>query len=197
LKAPITNKIDTVNHLFSYTFPDSTFIDDDGNNTLTFSATLSDGNPLPGWLSFNSATHSFSGIPTEAGTYNIKITAIDAAKASAICTFKISAIAPTGIEGKMNQHPNEFRLYQNYPDPFNPTTVIRYQLPALSNVKLTIYNVLGQKIKTLVDSFQSEGEYSVVWNATDDSNNPVSSGIYFYSLKANFWTIQKKMILLR
>jgi hypothetical protein len=190
----ITNKIDTLNRIFSYTFPDSTFIDDDGNNTLTYSATLSDGTPLPGWLSFNSATHKFSGNPAVAGTYNVKLTATDNAKASASAIFKILVIEFTGIEEKINQGPKEFKLMQNYPNPFNPTTVINYQLTSFGNVKVKIYNTLGQMIKKLVDSFQNAGEHSVVWNATDDSNNPVSSGIYFYRLEINNGCYQKKMI---
>jgi flagellar hook assembly protein FlgD len=64
-------------------------------------------------------------------------------------------------------------------DPFNPSTVINYQLPAYSNVKLTIYNLLGQKIKTLMNSFQNAGEHSLVWDATDEKNNPVSSVTFF------------------
>jgi hypothetical protein len=62
----------------------------------------------------------------------------------------------------------------------NPSTVVSYQLPAFSKVKLTIYNVLGQKIKMLVNGFQNAGEHSLVWDATDKSMNPVSLGNYFY-----------------
>ena len=93
--------------------------------------------------------------------------------------------------------PKESTLGQNYPNPFNPSTVISYQLSVSSNVKLMIYNVLGQKIKTLVESFQNAGEHSLVWDATDERNNPVSSGIYFYCLQTNEMNFQKKMILVR
>jgi hypothetical protein len=88
-------------------------------------------------------------------------------------------------------------LLQNYPNPFNPTTTIRYLLNESSKVKLTIYNLLGQKIKILQNAFQNAGEYSVVWDATDDRNNPVSSGIYFYRLDTNEMNFIKKMVLLR
>jgi flagellar hook assembly protein FlgD len=64
-------------------------------------------------------------------------------------------------------------------------------------VKLTIYNLLGQKIKTLINSFQSAGEHSLVWDATDEKNNSVSSGIYFYSLATNGMNLQKKMKLIK
>jgi uncharacterized repeat protein (TIGR03803 family) len=104
----------------------------------------------------------------------------------------------TGIETGHNlELPSTIRLNQNYPNPFNPSTVISYRLSAFSDVKLMIYNVLGQKIKTLVNSFQTAGEYSLVWDATDEKNNPVSSGIYFYRLQTEELTLQKKMLLLR
>lgn len=90
VKSIIPNKIDTVGHLFSYTVPDSTFIDDDGNNTLTYSATLSNGNPLPSGLHFDSLTRAFSGIPDTAGTFKIKVTATDTAKASVSTQFTLT-----------------------------------------------------------------------------------------------------------
>ena len=103
----------------------------------------------------------------------------------------------TSIKCDENIIPKEIKLNQNYPNPFNPSTAISYQLSAFSNVKLLIYNLLGQRIKTLVDSYQNAGEHSIVWDTTDDSNNPVSSGIYFYQLKTNGLVKQKKMLLIR
>ncbi|MFO7446062.1 MAG: FlgD immunoglobulin-like domain containing protein, partial [Ignavibacteriaceae bacterium] len=91
----------------------------------------------------------------------------------------------------------DFDLGQNYPNPFNPSTTINYRLSQSSNVKLKIYDSLGQEIKTLVNSFQNTGEYSIVWDGNDDSNNTVSSGVYFYSIKTDEMTGQKKMILIR
>jgi hypothetical protein len=93
--------------------------------------------------------------------------------------------------------PENFKLLQNFPNPFNPTTVIGYQLSNDNIIKLKIYNTLGREVKTLVDSFQSAGENSVVWNGTDNSNNPVCSGVYFYSLISDASIVQKKMILMR
>jgi hypothetical protein len=93
--------------------------------------------------------------------------------------------------------PEGFKLEQNYPNPFNPSTVIGYQLPINGNVRLKIYDTLGQEVKSLVDSFQSAGEHYITWNATDNSSNPVSSGIYFYKMEANGISVQKKMILVR
>jgi probable HAF family extracellular repeat protein len=92
---------------------------------------------------------------------------------------------------------DDFELGQNYPNPFNPTTIISYQLPDAGEVNVSVYNLLGQKIKTLVDSYQNAGEHSFIWNGTDDSNKSVGSGIYFYSLLTNETCLQKKMLLLR
>jgi len=97
----------------------------------------------------------------------------------------------TGIhsEGKI---PARFYLGQNYPNPFNPKTVISYQLPAVSKVELSIYNLLGQKVATLVSAKQSVGIYNVEWNATG-----FSSGVYLYMLKTKEFTQVKKMLLVK
>jgi flagellar hook assembly protein FlgD len=86
--------------------------------------------------------------------------------------------------------PQEFALHQNHPNPFNPLTIISYQLPADGMVTLKIYTPLGQEIATLVDEVQSAGSKSVEWNA---GNFP--SGIYFYKLTAGKSTEVKKMVL--
>jgi len=88
--------------------------------------------------------------------------------------------------------PNQFALYQNYPNPFNPSTVIEYDLPKSSNVTLKVFNLLGQKIKTLVNKFQRAGEYSVEFNGAN-----LSSGIYFYELKTKNYMSIKKLVLLK
>jgi len=88
-------------------------------------------------------------------------------------------------------------LKQNYPNPFNPITTICYQLPENGKVELTIYNLKGQKVKTLVNDQLSAGQHSIVWNGTDENNKPVSSGIYFYKLKATNFEKTRKMILMK
>lgn len=103
---------------------------------------------------------------------------------------------PTGIENQKSGSIN-YNLFQNYPNPFNPSTAIEYELSKSSDVKLKIYDTLGQEIKILVNSFQKAGKYTVTWNAIDNKSNPVSSGIYFYSLETDKNTLQKKMILIR
>ena len=96
-----------------------------------------------------------------------------------------------------NNFPNFIHIEQNYPNPFNPSTTISYNISKSGNVQLKVYDTRGREIKTLVDSFQNAGEYSIIWNGKNNLNIPVGSGIYFYSLLLNTMNVQKKMILLR
>jgi hypothetical protein len=179
LKNQIPNQTDTVDHLFNFTVPDSTFIDDDGNNALTYSATLSNGNPLPSWLSFNPATRTFSGTPSALGSIGLKVIATDTANASATCMFTLNIIDHTSIRQHNEQIINEYKLFQNYPNPFNPNTVISYSLVNNSQVSIKIYDILGKEIATLVNSIQNRGVYDIT---LDMNNLNLSSGIYFYSI---------------
>lgn len=88
-------------------------------------------------------------------------------------------------------------LSQNYPNPFNPATTIHFALPRASDVKLVIYNILGQRVITLVDEKLSPGEYDVVWNGNDGHGRAVSSGVYFYRIEAAEFVNSKKMLLLK
>jgi hypothetical protein len=98
---------------------------------------------------------------------------------------------PTGVSEK-NPVANTFTLKQNYPNPFNPATRIEYAIPRGSNVKVIVYNVLGQEVATLVNEFKNAGTYSVDFNASR-----LASGVYMYSIKAGSYTDVKKMVLLK
>ncbi len=104
---------------------------------------------------------------------------------------------PTGIEIKSKSVITNFRLSQNYPNPFNPTTTIRYALPKAARVELTIYNTLGQKVRTLVQKKQPAGQYQVQWDGRDKQGRAVPSGVYLYKLKAGDFVQAKKMLLVR
>ncbi|MFH2036867.1 MAG: T9SS type A sorting domain-containing protein [Candidatus Zixiibacteriota bacterium] len=93
--------------------------------------------------------------------------------------------------------PTSFSLSQNHPNPFNPSTMIEYSLPTRSPVKISIYNILGQKVTTLVDETVSAGNHNVIWNGTDKNGQPVASGIYFYRIETDQFIDSKKMILLK
>lgn len=90
--------------------------------------------------------------------------------------------------------PQTFALFQNYPNPFNPTTNIRYELPQQSNVRLTIFNILGQQVATLVDEVQQAGRYTVAWNGISNLGRAASSGVYFYLLQAGDFIQTRKML---
>jgi hypothetical protein len=99
-----------------------------------------------------------------------------------------------GVEGLL---PAGYRLYQNYPNPFNPMTGIRFDLPEASVVRLSVYNVLGQEIRRLVDEMLPAGAHLRTWDGRDDRGGVVSSGIYLYRLSTGGFTAKKKMILLK
>ena len=93
--------------------------------------------------------------------------------------------------------PVTFRLNQNYPNPFNPVTSLSYDLPKDSFVSITIYDMLGNVVNNLVNTKQSSGYKSVQWNATDNIGQPVSAGVYLYSIETKDFRQTKKMILLK
>jgi hypothetical protein len=95
------------------------------------------------------------------------------------------------------QVPREFSLSQNHPNPFNPATSIQYSLPTRSHVVLEVYNLLGQKVTTLVDEVKEAGMHQVIWNGNDNQGNTVTSGVYFYRIKADNFSEVKKMVLMK
>ena len=106
---------------------------------------------------------------------------------------KINLLQRTLISGiEETELPEGYALSQNYPNPFNPTTTINFSIGKASNVKLNIYNILGQKVTTLVNNFMNAGSYSVQFNASR-----LASGVYFYSIEAGDFQLNKKMILLK
>ncbi|MGH2575415.1 MAG: T9SS type A sorting domain-containing protein, partial [Ignavibacteria bacterium] len=107
-----------------------------------------------------------------------------------IYTAEISEIL--GIDPITKINPDKFELLQNYPNPFNPSTAIIFSAPKISNIKIKIFNVLGEEIKTLVDGSFEKGVHTVQWNASG-----LNSGVYFYTLTAEEYTDTKKMILIK
>ena len=93
--------------------------------------------------------------------------------------------------------PTDFGLEQNFPNPFNPETVIKFSLPDESPVTLKVYNILGQAVNTLIDGVLPAGNHSVIWNGKNEKGNDAVSGIYFYRIQARNFEATKKMTLLR
>ncbi len=98
----------------------------------------------------------------------------------------------TGIKNESNTIPSKYALSQNFPNPFNPTTEIRFSIPQASNVKLTVYDIIGKEVGVIVNEYLSAGTYNYTWNARN-----LASGIYFYRIEAKNFVMVKKMILLK
>jgi hypothetical protein len=130
--------------------------------------------------------------------------------------FSVERSAPVGEEQKMSvliktidgqmwtkeiaftvSAPKEFHLYDNFPNPFNPTTKIAFELPAVSKVKLVIYDALGREVRTLTDEEHPAGYIELTWDGRNDGGIAVSSGVYFYRVMAAERNTVKKMMLMR
>ena len=93
--------------------------------------------------------------------------------------------------------PSNYFLDQNFPNPFNPITTLRYKLPEDSFVDVTVYDMLGNVVNNLVNTKQSSGYKSIQWNSTSNQGEPVSAGVYLYKIQAGDFVDTKKMILLK
>ena len=94
-------------------------------------------------------------------------------------------------------YPDDYVLHQNFPNPFNPITILSYDLPKDGLVKITVYDMLGNVVNNLINTSQSYGYKSLLWNATNNQGQPVSAGVYFYSIEVGDFRQTKKMILLK
>ena len=103
----------------------------------------------------------------------------------------------TDISDKFAELPKELKLYPNYPNPFNPSTNIRYSLPKAGNVQLEIFDSSGRKVRSLINDFQSPGDYTFLWNGKSDSGESCAAGIYFYTLKSAKEVLTQKLVLLK
>ena len=124
-------------------------------------------------------------------TFNYKVQFSDLTAGTSRTVFYKNALS-SPVKENNNVLPLEYSLSQNYPNPFNPSTTIRYALPSSAHVKLTIHDILGREIASLVNEEQSAGWKEVQWNAKD-----VSSGIYFYKLQADNFVETQKMLVVK
>ena len=102
-----------------------------------------------------------------------------------------------GVEPISLKIPLEYSLFSNYPNPFNPVTTLCYDLPEDVMVYITIYDMIGRKVKTLVNNSQTAGNKSIQWNATNNAGQQVSAGLYLYTIEAGEFSQTKKMVLLK
>lgn len=110
--------------------------------------------------------------------------------------FRFNRSTSSGI-GNENEIPSGFELQQNYPNPFNAGTVIKYSIPKNGAVRLTLYNTRGEKVETLVNSYQKAGNYSIAFAVSGKSSSRLSSGVYFYRLEAGDFSQTRRMIFLK
>ncbi len=104
---------------------------------------------------------------------------------------------PVGVDNRSETLPQGFALEQYVPNPFNPVTTLRYDLPEDVLVNVTIYDMMGRVVSTLVSSQQNAGYKSIQWNATNNHGKPVSAGVYLYQIQAGEFVQTKKMVLLK
>ena len=181
ISSVIMDQTGEVGSLFTYSIPNTAFIDDDGNNTLTYSAALSNGANLPSWLDFNSSTITFSGIPIEADALNLKVTATDTAMASVSATFSLiiidftNSICQTDIQDILV-----------YPNPAINRINISFGTKSYNKAVIEIYNIYGKLLSYNI--YQNSREATI-----DMSYNP--KGIYFIKVSIEGTTLIKKIIL--
>jgi hypothetical protein len=111
--------------------------------------------------------------------------------------FQVTFSDVRELHGSDENRPSGFSLGQNYPNPFNPVTNIGFTVAHTAQVRLDVYNIVGQKVKTLLDQEMKPGAYSADWDGTDQGGKAVSSGIYFYRMEAGDFAGMKKMLLLK
>ncbi len=163
------------------------------------------------WLSMTATTGtspstvSFSADITDLtpGTYNtlveIKQVSLKAGVIDDIDTIYVKLLVdqPTGVDDDHSAVPKSYSLKQNYPNPFNPETMIEYNLAASGHVTMTVFNVIGQKVVDVVNGYESAGNKQAVWNGRDENGREVQSGVYFYRLTTENFSMTRKMMLLK
>ncbi len=171
------------------TFPDGTF------NALRETQVGQTETYINGSLSSSTITHDFGWLTKSQGYFSAYIDTSAQISGDVTINHPILNLIenyPTAVNENTSNIPENYKLFQNYPNPFNPTTTITYSLPKNSFVTLTIYDLLGREVATLVNEEKHSGTYKVTWNA---QNKP--SGIYFYKITAGGYSKINKMILLK
>jgi hypothetical protein len=148
--------------------------------------------PAPGNLIHLTIESSWLDAVEEGWRYYYKISAVD------FSGNESDAASPEVTTGEdVPVVPESFALYQNVPNPFNPSTTIKFDLPCGASVKLCVFNAKGELVSTIVDRHMTEGHKEVTWAGKSDQGNAMASGIYFYRLVAGDFIQTKKMVLLR
>ncbi|MFA6471344.1 MAG: FlgD immunoglobulin-like domain containing protein [Candidatus Latescibacterota bacterium] len=173
------------------------------NTDLSTVAVSIDQTKLPAWLSIQNTPQTVN-IPKGANGQDkilLQFTVTDSpagAEMIAPLTLRDSYgnVWNSSVHVLTSGLPLQNALYGNYPNPFNPTTTIKYSLKENSKTSLVIYNSLGQKIRTLVDTPQAPGLHTLIWNGKNDRGQQAASGMYFMKLSAGKFTQTKRMMML-
>ncbi len=175
----------------------------ENNSNITAKAVSVAFSKLPDWLEFKSTTVSLEDLSPNSSK-------------DAEFTFSVDKKAPVGIQTKITAEiktadgqkrvkeitlsvsaPKDYKLYDNFPNPFNPSTKIAFELPKASHVKLIIYDIVGREVAQVADGDYPAGYTALTWNGLNRNGNLVSSGVYFYRLSADKWNKVKKMLMLK
>jgi hypothetical protein len=175
-----------------------------GNATLTISSILSTESVFSTNFSSYDLSPGDSQIvqvvftPIESITYtgNLFVISNDSEMDTLVVPVSGVGIVLSGIDSDIHL-PYILSLYPNYPNPFNPVTTLRYDLPENSYVNVTVYDILGRQVRALVKTTQEAGFKSVIWDATNDYGKPVSAGVYLYKIQAGEFVQSRKMVLLK
>jgi hypothetical protein len=184
----IISKPDTIAYIDSL-YQYLVIADDNIKDTLTYSLITT-----PYWISIDSTIGLIEGTPSanDIGDTLVTVRVDDNYGRGDTQTYTLYISPPVGIDTRINQIPQTFALFQNFPNPFNPTTKIKYQIPELSFVTLKVFDVLGNEISILVNEEKNAGSYKIVFDATN-----LPSGIYFYRLQVGSYVETKKMVLMK
>ncbi|MBN2000343.1 PKD domain-containing protein [candidate division KSB1 bacterium] len=155
-----------------------------------------DGVDIPG---LDAAVLPFTAIAfSDSGKYICRITSDVATELTLYCrTIHVRVDGSSDVQRLEKTLPEKYALQQNYPNPFNPTTTFQYELPNAGHVQLTIYDVAGRQVRSLVDKHHQPGVYNIKWNATDDKGLPVAAGLYLCRMKAGDFVQVRKLAFVK
>ena len=166
-------------------------VDEDFNYHNVYRNDLDSVDPA---MVFTTSDSFYVDLEVAAGSWEYWITSVDSAGNESDASEPVSVVLSNEQEAAI---PTVYALEQNYPNPFNPSTQIRYNLPEESYVNINIYDLMGRNIKSLVNIQQDPGYRIIQWNATDDLGQPVSAGMYIYTIQAGEFRQTRKMVLLK
>jgi hypothetical protein len=147
--------------------------------------------------SVGAGTTSFSDPVPHTGNFTYQVTAVYTQGESGPSNEVSTVVTEVGRQVTADVLPAGYALRQNYPNPFNPGTTIQYDLPRASHVRIEVYSMLGQRIRTLVDGQMPAGPHTVEWNSLTDAGAPAPSGVYIYRMVAGEFSQTRKLLFLR